>query len=103
MLIAIEDVETALVSYRQSQARVTALKDAEKASNRAYELANELYKNGLGDFLNVLEAQRTKLSAQEQVVVAQRQVSLNLVKLYKALGGGWEEPGPDANVTPVKK
>ncbi len=96
VLVAIEDVETTLVTYRQSQARVTALKDAEKASNRAYELANELYKNGLGDFLNVLEAQRTKLSAQEQVVVAQRQVSLNLVKLYKALGGGWEEPRPEA-------
>ncbi len=96
VLVAIEDVETALVSYRQAQARVAALRDAEKASNRAYDLANELYKNGLGDFLNVLEAQRTQLSAQEQVVIAQRQVSLDLVKLYKALGGGWENELPSA-------
>jgi multidrug efflux system outer membrane protein len=101
VLVAIEDVETALVNYRQAQARVSALKDAEKASNRAYELANELYKNGLGDFLNVLEAQRTQLSAQEQVVIAQRQVSLDLVKLYKALGGGWDNATP-ATVTPKK-
>ena len=69
-------------------------------------LANELYKNGLGDFLNVLEAQRTKLNAQEQVVVAQRQVSLDLVKLYKALGGGWEQQPaaePDKTKTPDKR
>ncbi len=90
VLGAIEDVETSLVNYRQSQARVAALKGAEKASNRAYELANELFKNGLGDFLNVLEAQRSQLNAQEQVVIAERQVAMNLVKLYKALGGGWE-------------
>ena len=91
VLRAIEDVETSLVAYRQSQNRLEALRQAVKASNRSYELANELYKNGLGDFLNVLEAQRTKLSAQEQVVIGQRQASLDLIKLYKALGGGWEE------------
>jgi multidrug efflux system outer membrane protein len=97
VLGAIEDVESALVAYRQIQNRLEALRKAEKASNRSYELANELYKNGLGDFLNVLEAQRTRLSAQEQVVIGQRQASLDLIKLYKALGGGWEDTS-----TPVK-
>lgn len=98
ILTAIEDVETALVTYRQSQSRLEALRAAEKASSRAHELASELFKNGLGDFLNVLEAQRTLLSSQEQVVLAEHQVSLNLVKLYKALGGGWEATGtPTAN------
>ena len=103
VLGAIEDVETALVDYRQSQARVEALRAAEKASNRSYELANELFKNGLGDFLNVLEAQRSQLNAQEQVVIAQRAVSLGLVKLYKALGGGWEGdlPQQPAGQVPV--
>ena len=101
VLGAIEDVESALVAYRQIQNRLDALRKAEKASNRSYELANELYKNGLGDFLNVLEAQRTRLSAQEQVVIGQRQSSLDLIKLYKALGGGWEEP-TDTPRTPSK-
>ncbi len=90
VLTALEDVESALVVYRKSQERLTALNDAEKASSRALQLAQDLYKNGLGDFLNVLEAQRSVLAAQEQVVGARRSVSLNLVKLYKALGGGWE-------------
>ena len=98
VLGAIEDVESALVAYRQTQNRLEALRKAEKASNRSYELANELYKNGLGDFLNVLEAQRTRLSAQEQVVIGQRQASLDLIKLYKALGGGWEEPSVPAKI-----
>lgn len=91
VLTAIEDVETALITYRQSQSRLESLRAAEKASARAHELANELFKNGLGDFLNVLEAQRTLLNSQEQVVLAEHQVSMNLVKLYKALGGGWEQ------------
>ena len=101
VLRAIEDVESSLVAYRQSQNRLEALRQAVKASNRSYELANELYKNGLGDFLNVLEAQRTKLSAQEQVVIGQRQASLDLIKLYKALGGGWEE-SPVSTKAPAK-
>lgn len=90
LLSAVTDVEDALVALRQSQAKLAALREAEAASQKTEKLASDLYKNGLGDFLNVLEAQRTALAAQEQVVIAQREVSVSLVRLYKALGGGWE-------------
>jgi outer membrane protein TolC len=58
------------------------------------ELANELYAKGLGEFLNVLVAQRALYQAEDAVVVSQRTVSENLVALYKALGGGWAAPSP---------
>jgi outer membrane protein, multidrug efflux system len=54
------------------------------------ELANELYTRGLGDFLNVLESQRSLFSSQSDLVQSEATVSSNIVALYKALGGGWQ-------------
>ncbi|HYV32784.1 MAG TPA: TolC family protein, partial [Candidatus Binatia bacterium] len=45
---------------------------------------------GLGDFLSVLDAERSLYQAEDQLVDSQRAVTQNLVALYKALGGGWE-------------
>jgi outer membrane protein TolC len=53
-------------------------------------LTNELYMRGLIDFLNVLDSQRSLYISQFQLVQSQQNVTLNLVALYKALGGGWE-------------
>jgi multidrug efflux system outer membrane protein len=53
-------------------------------------LANELYTRGLGDFLNVLESQRSLFSSQSDLVQSEATVSSNVVALYKALGGGWQ-------------
>jgi len=60
------------------------------ANRRALDLANELYTKGLGDFLRVLDAERSLYQAEDQQVDSQRAVTQNLVALYKALGGGWE-------------
>ena len=56
----------------------------------AANLAEQLYTNGLGNYLNLLDAQRALYVSQDELVRSERVVTLNLVALYKALGGGWE-------------
>lgn len=104
MLLALEEVETALVRHAESQKTLAALREAETQARLTLTLSTDLYKNGAGSFLNVLEAQRSKLLAQAQAVSSERQVTLNLVGLYKALGGGWDAaPPPPANIPKGKK
>jgi len=90
VLTAFQDVENALVAYANEQTRYKALDDSVVANKRALEIANELYTTGNGDFLNVLDSERSFFSAQDQLVDSQRTATENLVTLYKALGGGWE-------------
>ena len=87
---SLEDAETSLVAYSKEQERFRSLDVAVNAEKRAVELANERYVRGLSDFVNVLDAQRSLYFAQDQLVQSQTTVLLNLVTLYKALGGGWE-------------
>ena len=93
VLTALEEVENAIVAYDHEQTRRVSLASAVDSNRRAVELASELYSRGLVDFLNVQEAQRSLLIAEDQLVQSDAQVSTNLVALYKALGGGWD---PDA-------
>jgi outer membrane protein, multidrug efflux system len=90
VLTALEDVEDALVAYTREQVRRGALMAAVEANQRATGLANERYIKGLGDFLNVLEAQRSLYASQDQLVQSERTVVSDLIALYKAVGGGWE-------------
>jgi NodT family efflux transporter outer membrane factor (OMF) lipoprotein len=90
VLISFRDVENALVAYANEQTRYQALNESVTANRRALEIANELYSKGLGDFLNVLDSERSLFGAEDQLVDSQRTVTENLVALYKALGGGWE-------------
>ena len=91
MLIALEEVENALVAYRQAQLRLHQLAQAEKAQQRAVVLAHDRYRSGLVDFLDVLESERSLYNSQAYLAQGERAMSQNLVRLYKALGGGWEE------------
>ena len=90
VLTAFEDVENALVSYAKEQVRYRSLMNAVVASRRALALADELYKNGLIDFLNVLDSQRALYAAESDLAQSEATMATNLVALYKALGGGWE-------------
>lgn len=94
MLLALEEVETALVRLEESRKALAALREAESQARTTLTLSTDLYRNGAGSFLNVLEAQRSKLLAQAQAVSAERLVSISLVGVYKALGGGWDTPTP---------
>jgi outer membrane protein TolC len=99
MLLALEEVETALVRLAETQKTLAALREAETQARTTLTLSTDLYKNGAGSFLNVLEAQRSKLLAQAQAVSAERQVAISLVGVYKALGGGWDTATPASPAT----
>jgi multidrug efflux system outer membrane protein len=89
ILGALEEVENALRAYIETQERRKSLSDATRAAQIAAELAQQKYQAGLTDFTSVLDAQRSLLSLQEQLTISNGNVSGNLVRVYKALGGGW--------------
>lgn len=91
ILTGLEEVENSLVSYSREQARRKELVDSEAAAKRAVDLATSLNSRGLTDFLSVLDAQRELYAIQDARAVSDRTVLVNLISLYKALGGEWEQ------------
>jgi NodT family efflux transporter outer membrane factor (OMF) lipoprotein len=89
------EVVNALVAYRLEQRRLTQLKLQIEYTRQALALSSQRYSDGIGDFLTVLDAERTLLQAQQQYATSTTNVSLNLVQLFKALGGGWEPIFPN--------
>ncbi|HEV7356926.1 MAG TPA: efflux transporter outer membrane subunit [Steroidobacteraceae bacterium] len=94
ILSALVDVEKALSTVsRLDEARALQAESVEQ-SERAFEGASLRYKAGSGDFLTVLEAQRTLYAAREQFSQYKLARFQALVALCKALGGGWQAQGP---------
>lgn len=91
VLFALQDVENALVAYEKEQQRQEFLTVAVTNNRRAVSLATTLYTNGETDFIDVLNAQRSLLATEDALVRSNRTIAVNLVALYKALGGGWDE------------
>ena len=91
VLGALREVDDSLVAYDRERERWTQLKQAVASNRRAVDLAQQLYSRGLVDFLSVLQAQRELFVVESQLVDSERQVSVNLIAIYKALGGGWGE------------
>ena len=89
ILSALEEVENALVAFAEEQERRDALLEATQAAQRAAEIARDQYTSGLIDFQTVLDAERSVLTAQDQLAQSKGQVTANLISVYKALGGGW--------------
>jgi len=89
VLNALEEVENALVGYAEEQRKKNALREAADAAHKAVDLVLCKYQAGLTDFSNVLEAERSLLSFQEQLAQSDGTITSNLIRLYKALGGGW--------------
>ena len=92
VLNAWQEVDNALVGYDREQRRLTQLHQQVEQTGRALALARQQYTAGTSDFLRVLDAQRQVLSAEQQEADSRATVSLDLVTLYKALGGGWDTP-----------
>lgn len=92
---ALEEVENALVAYAKEQNRLIALTEAVEANRRAVEIAKSLYANGLVSFLNVLDSERSLFAGEDQQIQSEALVLTNLVALYKALGGGWQQAYPE--------
>ena len=97
MLTALTDVEDALVALRGDRERLVQLRIAAEAARNAALLAQDRYSSGLIDFQAVLETQRTQLATQDGVASTVTSLSTNHVRLYKALGGGWQP----AEILPV--
>jgi multidrug efflux system outer membrane protein len=89
VLGALEDTEGALISYGRSQTRRDALQVAAAASDKAAELAQKRFEGGLIDFLEVLDAERTALSAELLLSQSRTDSATSLIAVYKALGAGW--------------
>ena len=90
VLTALQDVENALIAYSNEQHRYKALIDAVAANRKAVELSIKLYTEGQIEFLNVLVAQSSLYSSEDTLVQSTRNLSTDLIALYKALGGGWD-------------
>jgi multidrug efflux system outer membrane protein len=87
VLLAFEETENALVSYREQQQRMVRLADQVRESTRAADIARVRYREGVADFLALLDAERTQLQAEEGVARAESAVFTAVVALYKSLGG----------------
>jgi len=90
ILSALEDVENALVALNAARARQAEFAIALEAANNTAILARTQYRSGLTDFRQLLESERSLLSARDGMVGSRADEALALVQLYRALGGGWD-------------
>jgi len=102
VLTSLQEAESAMVAYAQEQNRHRALADAVGDNRRSLELANNLYLKGRVNYLDVLDVQRTLYQADDQLATSDQAVALDLIVLYKALGGGWESLPPMPTIPPTE-
>jgi len=95
VLLAIEDIDNAVTGFNQQRVRVDHLIDQSTQSKRAAELARVRYEEGATSFLELLDAERTQLSAEDDLAQAEASINTRAVALYKALGGGWQACGDE--------
>jgi len=90
VLVALQDVENALVAIDRTKLRETELTTAETAARETVRLAEARYESGLIDFQTLLNAQQTLLNAQDSHTAARAARANASIQLFKALGGGWQ-------------
>jgi NodT family efflux transporter outer membrane factor (OMF) lipoprotein len=90
VLTAQQDVEDAIVGYVRGTERIARLAESVTAANRAVELSGIQYREGGTDYTAVLNTQQAKLREDDLLVSERAIVALEVIALYKALGGGWE-------------
>lgn len=94
VLRAWHEIDDQLTLYNASQLRRDRLIEAVRQNQIALNTAQQQYVEGVVDFVNVLTVQSALLATQEQLIDSSTGVSLAMVSLYKALGGGWESVYP---------
>ncbi|HLG86097.1 MAG TPA: efflux transporter outer membrane subunit [Alphaproteobacteria bacterium] len=98
VLGALHEVENAVSAYTAEQVRMHALERAAGANERSLSLAQQRYRAGLSNFLDVLDAERRLFASQTDVANSQIAIATDLVAVYKALGGGWADYASQAGV-----
>jgi len=91
VLRAAREVDDAAVGFAKTGEQIVFLADAVVAAQRSLDIANIQYREGLTDFQRVLDSQRVFFSQQELLVNTRGNLTQNLIALYKAMGGGWEQ------------
>jgi NodT family efflux transporter outer membrane factor (OMF) lipoprotein len=99
ILVAVQQVDEANVTYRGYRQSLRSLDTAIDAAREATKVATERYDRGLTDFLNVLDAERQQFALEQQRAEVIRLAGDSFVTLYKALGGGWP---PDEIIPPIR-
>jgi outer membrane protein, multidrug efflux system len=99
VLAALEEVENALEAFSNSRARLAALESAADAARQAASLAGSRYEAGLTDFQSVLDTQRTVLSLEDALASSRADRTSAVIRLYKALGGGWTPTASPASTS----
>jgi multidrug efflux system outer membrane protein len=89
MISAFSDVERSLTAYSEQEKVWQSLEKSGKANNHVVQIAHERYVAGISSLLDVLDAQRSLYNTQNQVTIAKAQTSINLISVYKSLGGSW--------------
>jgi len=102
VLTAFEEVEDGLVSVQRLREEADAATRAATAARRSVVLAGKRYEGGVDNYLNLLDAQREQLDAELQESSLQREQRVAIVRLYRALGGGWD-PVTDTLALPPPK
>ena len=95
VLQAWHEVVNAIAAHRFEQQRRARLRAQLDHTRAAIDLARSRYNDGVADFITVLDAERSLLQNEQQYATSTTNVSLDLVTLFKALGGGWEQTFPD--------
>lgn len=90
VLTALEEAESALVAYRQDEESVCHREAALDRYARVDHLTATQFKKGLVDLTNVLDSGRQLITAKQDLLDSETALLLDLIKLYQALGGGWE-------------
>ena len=90
VLVAQGEVENAIVGYLLGSERVARLERSVAAANRAVDISLIQYRGGATDFTSVLTAQQQKIFEDRRLAASRGDVTLSVIALYKALGGGWE-------------
>jgi NodT family efflux transporter outer membrane factor (OMF) lipoprotein len=90
VLVSLQEAENAIVAYAEEQNRHRALVDEVANNRRSLDMANSVYAAGRSNFLDVLDVRRSLYQSDDLLAASDQAVSLDLIALYKALGGGWE-------------
>ena len=91
VLSSVQEVDNAMSSYKNSIKQIVALREVVNQGKQTLDLSLDLYKQGLTPFQNVLDAQRSLLTYENQLTQAKGSSLLHLIQLYQALGGGWNQ------------
>lgn len=99
LLRAIREVEDAVVGYVRMREQVDALQRAAEDARRSARLAEQLYEAGLRGLAQSLDAQRELVAVEDDLAVSRQRVLAEAIRLYRALGGGWEMMSLNGEIT----